>query len=108
MAEADISRIINLIMTNPGLIEEIKRLSEKDSESAEAKSDTDTAEEEKAAPEKVEESFTVPPRISVGVSERSKRTELLRALKPYVRSERSKAIESMISIADILDMVREK
>ena len=38
---------------------------------------------------------------------RARRGELLRALKPYVSSERSKAIESMISITEILDMMRE-
>ena len=107
MAEADISRIINLIMTNPGLIEQIKALSAKDSESAEVKSDTDTPIEEKNA-EKAEESFTDTAIERSGISEKNKRSELLRALKPYVRAERSKAIESMISIADILDMVREK
>ena len=37
---------------------------------------------------------------------RSNRSQLLCAFKPYVSGERAKAIDSMLAIADILDMMR--
>lgn len=95
----DLSRIVNLIMENPKLIEEI---------SAMAKS----AEEPKtqAEPEKAEESTaaSVEPTYESGNSRSSKerRAQLLSALKPYLSSERQKAIDSMMTFADVFDTIR--
>jgi len=104
MAETDLSKIVNLIMENPKLIEEIKNLGAKDSTS-EIEAVSEPAEEQPPAPvkEDVPSSYEVNENVN-----RIRRKELLSALKPYVSEERSKAIDSMMSIADILDMMRTK
>ena len=107
MAEADLSRIVNLIMENPKLIEEIKNLASQNSPSEES--------ELKAAAEAQEEATAIE---GEGVAasaypyvkndNRARRNSLLSALKPYVSQKRCQAIDSMISIADILDVVRSR
>ena len=100
MAEADISKIIGLIMENPKLIEEIKNLAS-----------SDRVEEKKTKPEIQKESEKENPMPEVRDIEnpsRIRRRELLSALKPYVSPERSRAIDSMISIADILEVMKAK
>ncbi len=98
MAEADISKIVGLIMQNPTLIEQIKSLAdeksvEKNEVETVAEEPRDTAPEETAAPR-------------IDGTNKSKRRELLSALKPYLSNERSHAIDAMMSISDILDMVK--
>lgn len=109
MAEADLSKIVNLIMENPKLIEEIKNLGAERSETEEAASvieDAPTAEKETAADS---ESKVTYESVSSNLSaNRIRRKDLLLALKPYVSEERGRAIDSMMSIADILDMMRSK
>ncbi len=112
MSEAstpDISKIVSLIMENPQLIEQISGLlkseqrseSEKEATAVEAvaeelpKPDTETSAEASAVP-----TYTEIP------SHKRNRSQLLCAFKPYVSSERAKAIDSMISIAEILDIMR--
>ena len=93
----DIARIVNLIMENPKLIEEIsgmvKKESEEKVEDALPEASVSTAEE--SAP------------TSTQIKERSthgrNRSQLLGALKPYVSRERAQAIDSMLSIVEILD-----
>ncbi len=106
MADTDLSKIVGLIMENPKLIEEIKAIANTNKSEDKAENSTETEEVIKAEPtidavKLVDE--PAPPKRG----NRAKRGELLRALKPYVSSERSKAIESMISITEILDMMRE-
>lgn len=107
MAEPDIAKIIDIIMKNPGLVEEIKGLV-KENEVTETPDTNITADEggEQIAAGITSDSPVTEERVQK--SERTKRNELLRSLKPYVSSERGRAIESMMSIADILDMMREK
>ncbi len=101
----DLSRVVNLIMENPKLIEEI---------SAMAKSDRDSkVEEAPEAPVEIQES--PPPETVEAVNtygserpRRSRRNELLGAMKPYLSKERAKAIDSMLTIVDILDMMKER
>ena len=107
MAEADLSKIVNLIMENPKLIEEIKSMVNK----SEGEEHT---EEEIPIPvsEKSENTVQKAEDISTGEntyfpSRSSRRTELLRALRPYLSKERGRAIESMITVADILLAVKE-
>ena len=101
----DLSKVIGLIMENPQLIEQISSL-------AKQKSEDTPSEEESVEPvaeitEKEEsESVSSPLTYSPAVNQRTNRAQLLGALKPYVSKERAKAIDSMISIADILDMMR--
>ena len=106
----DLTRVINLIMENPALIEEIAALAKKDN----AREETDSTASPVAEAEAVSASAQVPSgeRASEAVVAtprgRSPRNELLGALKPYLSNERAKAIDSMMTIADIFDMMREK
>ena len=105
MAENDLGKIVNLIMQNPELIEQIKKLGDKGENTAEASTD-DTVGGEGVASDTKEE---LPASVSTDrTGERSRRRELLCALKPYVSEERGRAIDSMMSIADILDVMRSK
>ena len=96
----DLSKVVNLIMENPHLIEEISKLS-KSSESTEKPS---PPAEETAVAE------TPPPETTYTRTDTrgSKRHELLSAMKPYLSKERAKAIDSMITIADILGLMKER
>lgn len=100
MADTDISRVISLIMENPKLIEEIKGLVEKDG-GGEVMPESAAVEE----PVRVE----APRQASSRPAQpKRRRQELLSALKPYISDERKRAVESFVSIAEILDMMREK
>ena len=99
MAETDISRVISLIMENPKLIEEIKSLADK------GEADDTAAKDTAVTPVEYEEE-TEP--LSQPIRPKRRRQELLTALKPYISEERRKAVESFVTIAEILDMMREK
>ena len=92
----DLSKIVGLIMQNPALIEQISSLVKSDSAPIENT-------EETSAPVQSISSSTAP-----ALSKNDKRQRLLSALKPYLRDERARAVDSMLSIAEILDMVRSK
>ena len=100
----DISKVISLIMENPALIEQISNLAKGQTEEIAEKEPTQIV-EEPAVQEQVEEPKTTPTYAQV-MSPRNNRAQLLGALKPYVSKERAKAIDSMISIVDILDMMK--
>ena len=90
----DISKIIGLIMENPHLIEEISALARGSGERTDEKS-------EPTAP-------TAAPAVAPTVrsERRGNREKLLHALKPYLSENRQKAIDSMVSIVEILETVR--
>ena len=100
MSETDLSKLVGLIMENPKLIEEIKNLSSKASSD-----DTPQQIEESSVKEdtKIEADTAIAPTENAA---RIRRRELLSALKPYVSEGRGKAIDSVMSIVDILDMMR--
>ncbi len=100
MADTDISKVISLIMENPKLIEEIKGLVDKEG-GTEAEAEHEVIE----APVKADTEVTV---SNHSAHPRRRRQELLSALKPYISDERKKAVESFVTIAEILDMMREK
>ena len=94
----DLSKVVNLIMENPHLIEEISKL---------AKSGTASEEKAEASEETAPEQPPPPSATYVsGDTVGSRRSELLSAMKPYLSKERAKAIDSMITIADILGMMK--
>ena len=103
MAETDLSKIVNLIMENPKLIEEIRTLTEKKQDEKEDSEPTEATPTE----ERKEDSAPVI-NVSTGSVDKSRRRELLSALKPYVSKERAKAIDSMLSIADVLEIMKTK
>ena len=100
MAETDISRVISLIMENPKLIDEIKGLVEKDGTTEKAP-ETKVIEDAK----RIEEAPSI---SSDAVRPKKRRQDLLAALKPYISDERRKAVESFVTIAEILEVMREK
>lgn len=102
MNEGELGRIINLIMENPTLLGEIKKLA-MDNKTEEGTPLAVTPEEEVVAIESNNEVEITPPRTS-----NTKRRELISALAPYISENRRKAIESFMTIADILDLMRGK
>ena len=95
MGEADLSRIVGLIMENPSQIAEIKALAE-------------GGEKEVEKPSEAKEEPVETVSVSEAPPARSRRRELLSALKPYLSEERCKAVDQMISLGEILDMMRNK
>ena len=95
----DLSRIVNLIMQNPELIQQISALASTDEKGETAESEVEIAEKEAAASVK---------EVSAEPHARSSRQELLNAMKPYLSDNRKNAIYSMITIAEILDMMKKK
>lgn len=96
MGEKDLSKVIGLIMENPNLIAEIRALAEKSENTEEPKEETKRDIKKDVS--------VIAPEARGG----SKRKELLLALKPYLSEERCKAVDQMLSIGDILDMMRNK
>ena len=101
MSDTDLSKIVGLIMSNPKLIEEIKSLS-READSEEKPKPAESAISAEDSPKSEAESVAAP----VENPNRVKRRELLSALKPYVSEGRGKAIDSVMSIVDIIDMMR--
>ena len=99
----DLSRIVSLIMENPKLIEEISTLAKKDAENAKTKASLpEPAPSEDSASVSAEPTYTA----KDGRGSRERRSQLLSALKPYLSSERQKAIDSMMTFADVFDTMR--
>lgn len=96
----DLSKIVSLIMQNPELIEQISRLAKSDTPSEEISS----AESEKSVLSEAVTTVSEPKETYFGARER--RQDLLNAMKPYLSESRRTAIDSMMSIADILDIMR--
>ena len=104
MAETDISKIVGLIMENPKLIEEIKSLA---NDGAKKEGEVEAVNGGNDATEATDTVETGAKIGSVDIS-RVRRRELLSALKPYVSEKRAGAIDSIVTIADILDAMRSK
>ena len=95
----DIGKIVGLIMDNPQIIEQISALAKQ----SEAPKVTEEVVAQPAEGPKPQQTVSTPQTVG-----RGERAKLLGALKPYVSSERAKAIDSMMSIADILEMMRSR
>ena len=107
MAETDLSKIVNLIMENPKLIEEIKNLSvQKEDANTNSQTKDELQDESNKTESIAAPAVTYESPASQGGINRIRRKDLLLALKPYVSEERGRAIDSMMSIADILEMMR--
>jgi hypothetical protein len=85
----DLSKIVDLIMKNPEIIERIK----------------DLKNESEAMTNKANESARDDNDIHKGQIS-SKRCALLSALKPYLSPKRGKAIETMLSAIEVLDLIK--
>ena len=109
MSDIELGSVISLIMENPELIAEIKRLAEAKSEETEDRSaDATTEDQGKSAEAVAPITETVMPTRDRHTRVKGKRSELLHALSPYISEGRQKALETFMTIADILDMMREK
>ena len=95
----DISRLVGLIMENPQLVEQISNL-------ARAESNDNKESSEKVNANESTTVITEPAPSSDFERKNSTRGELLRAMKPYLSESRGRAIESMLSIAGILDVMK--
>ena len=85
----DLSKIIELIMKNPDIIEKIKDL----------KNESD------AINHKSTETATNANGIHTQQNS-SRRCALLSALKPYLSPKRGKAIETMLSAIEVMDLIK--
>ena len=121
----DLSRIVNLILSNPKLIEEISALAKSDGAGSTPDAGEPTVAETSApaADTVAEVSAPAETDIPVGAAEsaasdaavptaagvklhRETRSHLLSALKPYLSDNRRKAVDSMLQIADLLDVFK--
>ena len=102
MAEADLSKIVNIIMENPQLVEQIRDMISKAEDNPPSSTEEAKGQAEEPAVSDLRTENAYPKHHS------SRRNDLLRAIRPYVSEERSRAIESMITIADVLFALREK
>ena len=93
----DRSRIVNLIMENPKLIEEISALAKGDGEPVSDKPQVSESEARASSPTYAEE------KRSDG---RERRAQLLSALKPYLSQERCEAVDYLIRLARVGDAIR--
>ena len=98
----DLSKIVSLIMQNPSLISEISALARSEGEpTAEEKSEaTDSIQKEEAEPS--------PRDVPVRALKSERRVKLLTAMKPYLKDERQRSVDTVLTIAEILDMIRSK
>lgn len=111
----DLSRIVNLILSNPKLIEEIqtmvKQQDDNGSEETVGATEDLSASRESEAPADPPPQAERPEDASVSATAEAKlhretRAHLLRALKPYLSDNRRRAVDSMLQIADLLDVFR--
>lgn len=105
----DLSKIVSLIMQNPTLISEISSLVKSASTEEEKKTEPTAIEqtEDKSSIEVAEEEAVTEP-IAKQTVRRTRRKELLNAMKPYLSDNRRTAIDSMSSILDILDVMMKR
>ncbi len=102
MSTPDISRVIELIMQNPSLISEIQGMIKQDEAPAQV---TEAAAE--TAPEPIKEVPTAEnTSLQQDISAKARRSQLLSAMKSYVSSERARAIDSMLAVAEILEVMK--
>ena len=110
-SSVDLSKVISLIMENPKLINEIKAMTQGDARS-DGIPDQTASSTESSLDKRAEEAAELPTQAE-GVSEalgsdtgRKNRKRLLAAFKPYLSDDRKKAVDSIVSIVDIIDAMK--
>ena len=100
----DLSRVVSLIMQNPELISKISELaSTPSSEQSEA--------EEEALPLSDEPTALQSEPVALPVREESRhdrRSKLLSAMKPYLSAERSRTIDTMLTVIEMVDSIKRR
>ncbi len=90
----DLSKVVSMIMENPSLVAQISEMAR----GMPSESTPESTEPNETAPAVAEAPSR--PRSS------SNRSRLLGAMKPYLSKERGRAIDTMISIVEILEMTK--
>ena len=94
MAELELNKIVSMIMENPDLVEKIKAMGT--AASAE-KEETESVIREHEVSE-----------AKPAIRPSSKRYELLHSLEGFLSAERKKSLETLMTIAEVLDSVKRK
>ena len=87
----DLASLVSAIMENPSLVEQISAL---------AKS---TASAPEPVADHAEPTVTQAQEIPVAQPRKKDRTQLLKAMKPYLSEGRARALDTMVMVADILE-----
>ena len=98
---SDLSRIINLIMQNPSLVEQISELAKPKNE------ETAVTPEPESTPEPSSQAFAHE-NNDRKESMKAHRYALLNAMKPYLSEHRRSAIDSMTSILEVIEVIGRK
>ncbi len=99
----DLSKVISLITENPEIIAQISALAKGTGEDKKPKEATENAASKPVGEESTAVNVTpAKAPISEGRPDTRNRQRLLSAFKPYLSGERAKAIDSMITITEIL------
>lgn len=101
----DLSKVINLIMENPKLIEEISSLAKGNKIAEDTNTESESAE---VRGTQITEASAPAVTYTEPKPKKSRRGELLGAMKPYLSDERAKALDSVLTIAEILDLMKER
>ncbi len=114
----DLSGIVNLILSNPKLIEEIREMANRKNDVSDmttaAPQTPDTPPAERAAEstddsaEKGDDGASESTAVFAAGAKahRESRARLFSALKPYLSEERRRAVDSMQQIADLIDVFK--
>ncbi len=114
----DLSGIVNLILSNPKLIEEIREMANRKNDASDmttaAPQTPDTPLAERAAEstddsaEKGDDGASESTAVFAAGAKahRESRARLFSALKPYLSEERRRAVDSMQQIADLIDVFK--
>lgn len=120
----DLSKIIGLISENPEIITMIKGLitsdtntnsaktaaaaneNNEDATVADAKVEVFSAEEAAVEGENETAEVSFLPKLPKEITKKQRRKDLLCALKPYVRGERGRVIDTMLSLTEVLDVLK--
>ena len=94
MAELELNKIVGMIMENPELVEKIKAMGTAMNEAKE------TSKEEIIKSESAD--------VPTFTPKRSKRYELLHSLEGFLSEDRKKSLETMMTIAEVLDSIKRK
>ncbi len=98
MAEADLSKIVSMILENPELVEKIKSMAEGEG-GAEAAPVPENAEPAAETASYISQSAGSPRRSG-------RRNELLRAMKSFLSEDRRKSLDMMMTLADVFDTMK--
>lgn len=119
MEGIDMSKIIGIIMENPDLISKIRSLADNSEENTNQVSASPEAADDKSynadtePPPSAENKAEAADSVSTvgsakdnSLLKRKKRNELLCALKPYVSSQRASAIDTILSVVDVFEILK--